>query len=551
MTANYPDNKLTIGGGGIVGAMEAYFAYKAAVREGRNIRITIYEKNETIKETTTFNLVPSLTPREILGVVPRGQDFIKQLETSCKEPGGIRVDDVPGIYDSKSVSAFKDQALIYSKDEDGYQMHTQLLLELGKKSMQLWKEMYDSADDELRQILKESHFNSCDESAKDNELHTGYRILPIYNFTNASQRAKNVVQIYHNLGYKKCKTLSPSEAAELDPYLAHFCESHSKKNALSVLEWEDDSIVLYHPGGRINTEIFLPKFYDYLKKVMGQYTTNDGKTKNCFRIKYNRKVTGIKLEDSISDKSNISKKIITGLELSGKDKYNKHQYQESDYVFCPGEAVGTLTTLGLNEPANAGFSGASLKLNIPIPDDKLTAYQKLDQGMHVIQETHGVAWQAYSKNNMIFIGVGGTKAFYGDQAPTNDQDFAKSSHVALLNIMNDLQPECISLALGRETRGKKLSEQDLKYLENKGIAERWVGRRAAAYDGFPTLGRAYHEDVKIRNARCTTHLGSGGVSFSPAAVLFSRGALNKKSNRDPFMNQVLTCADPRRKIRIK
>lgn len=35
-------------------------------------RITIFEKNQSFTETTSVNIVPSLTPDEILSVVPRG-----------------------------------------------------------------------------------------------------------------------------------------------------------------------------------------------------------------------------------------------------------------------------------------------------------------------------------------------------------------------------------------------------------------------------------------------------------------------------------------------
>ena len=77
MKSHYPENKLTIGGG-IVGAIEAYFAYLEAKNNGKKIRITIHEKNESISETTTSHIVPSLTPDEILSVVPRGQELVKK-----------------------------------------------------------------------------------------------------------------------------------------------------------------------------------------------------------------------------------------------------------------------------------------------------------------------------------------------------------------------------------------------------------------------------------------------------------------------------------------
>src|SRR5260221_2097533 len=129
-----------------------------------------------------------------------------------------------------------------------------------------------------------------------------------------------------------------------------------------------------------------------------------------------------------------------------------------------------------------------------------------------------LALQARAKNDRIFIGVSGTKAFYSDKKPHKDQAFAKNRNLLQLNMVNDVLPEFISLALNRNTKGQKLNAADLSLLEEKKIATRWVGTRAVAYDGFPTLGNVYNTNGKITNARMTTHLGSAGVSFSPAVV---------------------------------
>ncbi len=70
-----------------------------------------------------------------------------------------------------------------------------------------------------------------------------------------------------------------------------------------------------------------------------------------------------------------------------------------------------------------------------------------------------------------------------------------------------------------------------------------MGRRAVAYDGFPTLGELFINGHKIKNARCTTHMGSGGVSFAPAAVQVSQ---NFEQTDDPFTMKVLQYADSKR-----
>ncbi|MFI5344701.1 MAG: hypothetical protein ACHQUC_10850, partial [Chlamydiales bacterium] len=105
-------------------------------------------------------------------------------------------------------------------------------------------------------------------------------------------------------------------------------------------------------------------------------------------------------------------------------------------------------------------------------------------------------------------------------------------------------PEFISLAYGYDTKGKELSSEELSFLEDKGIARRWAGRRAVTYDGFPTIGSLYCNNRKVSNARCTTHLGSGGVSFGPGAIFISRSS--EQDCNDAFVQKILTYADSRR-----
>jgi len=62
--------------------------------------------------------------------------------------------------------------------------------------------------------------------------------------------------------------------------------------------------------------------------------------------------------------------------------------------------------------------------------------------------------------------------------------------------------------------------------ESHGIAQRWAGVRAVAYDGFPTIGFLDHRGTKIENARCTTHAESGGAFFGPEVTVMSRLTMN-------------------------
>lgn len=538
MQPRYPQDKLTIVGGGIVGALEAYFAYLNAQKDRKQIRVTIHEKNKAIADTTTSHLVPSLTPDEIFAL-PLGQELIRKMQLPFSKPGGIRVDDVEGV-NGTAADQFIARVLEYSRDEEGHQVRRRALLELGKMSMNLWQRIYDDGDSDLKRILEESNFNPCREPSKNNsELHDGYRIDLIYNVDDAKAVAHSMKADYDGLGYANCTILSPEETMARDPFLTDFCVEHSVLDHSGTRHWKDEAVALWRPGGCIDTKTFLPKFYAYLKKVMGQYTNESGKNKDCFQIKLDRNIIGVNYRPE-SKKTVINGLRFFGTEQTEKVKQQKQNYDYSDYVFCPGEAVGTLSKLGFHEPVYSGFAGASLMLNIPISGEMLERYAQLNHCMEVHQEGISLAWQARFKQDTIFIGIAGGKAFYSDQKPHKDQDFAKDRNLFQLNTINEIFPDCISLALHRDTKGQKLEMSDLVQLECSEIAERWVGTRALAYDGFPTLGALYHEDHEVSNARTTTHLGSGGGSFSPASIFASRSAVNKQAEPDKLIQDVLS-----------
>jgi len=539
LDSTYPENKLTIIGGGVVGAFQVYYAYLNACKTHAKLRVTIYEKNKNIADTTVSHIVPSLTPDEILSVVPRGKELVKKLQILFSQPGGIRIDDVINVNDSKSAIHFMEQAEIYSQDDEGYQKRTQALLSLGKMSMDLWQKIYDDADSELKAILIESNFNPCREPRKEEvALHDGYRIDLIYNVPNAAERAHGMECDYKGLGYSNCKILSPEEVIAFDPFLTDFCTNHSTLDAAGIAQWHNDSVALWRPGGCIDTQVFLPKFYTYLKKVMGTYINKSGKVKDCFQLRFEREVQRIEFTEDFNSLS------ISGLYFNdGYVKRDNYTYKTSAYSFCPGEAVGMLTKFGLKEPAYARFAGASLMMNIPIPVNKIADYSAFNHCMEVHQEGVVLAWQARFRNDKIFIGVAGTKAFYGDQQPGKDHDFAKNRNLLQLNMINDVLPEFISIALERDTKGQQLTESDLHFLEMNGFAERWAGTRAVAFDGFPTLGIAYSKNgIKINNAFVATHLGSGGGSFAPAAVVVSRSDRDRQAKQDPLIATVLDFA---------
>lgn len=529
----------SIVGGGIIGALESYYAYKEAQKDGAKICITVYEKGNSLdvssegrsSTNTSYNIVPSLTIDEILSVVPRGSELVEKLAVLFSQPGGIRVDDVTGANDSESAIKFKDSVAIYGSDKN-HDDRTLSLLMLGKKSMDLWQQMYDEGDEELKAILEASNFNPCREpDCSKKVLHDGYRIDLIYGIPNAEKRALNMQADYEKLGYKNCAILSPDEVAAIDPSLADFCQEHS--DGIISRVWKNDCVALWRPGGCIDTRVFLPKFYAYMKKVMGQYKDSNDQLQDCFQLQFGKEVVAVDFDPEDPR--------IIGLKFSDGTQQTK---DNSQYVFCPGESVGTLRNLGFNEPAYAGFAGASLLLSIPISKDQIEMYKDFSHCMEVHNEGIVLAWQARFKEGSVFIGVAGTKAFYGDRIPNEDEEFARNRNLVQLNMINTVLPELISSAYGYDTHGKTISTEELSLLEEMDIAHRWVGRRAVAYDGFPTIGSLYKNDRKISNARCTTHLGSGGVSFGPGAVSISRSS--EQDLDDPFVQKILKYADSRR-----
>lgn len=539
------DEEVTIVGGGMAGALHAYHLYREMLQQGTKIRVIICEKNHSSADTTTANIAPSFTPDEILSVVPFGKALVEKLRSPFNEGGGIRVDDVVGVNDSPAAADFIQQAAVYSQDIAGYQERTKTLLALGKMSMDLWQAMYNEADDELKAILIASNFNACYESCAQGSksLHNGYRIDLIYNIPNAVNRANNMKSDYQSLGYEQCALLSPIEVMTIDPYLIDFCNDHASYNTTTgILEWHNDSVALWRPGGCLDAKVFLPRMYEYLRRAMGTYVDDCGTAQDCFQVFYDKEVVGVDFG------VRGGKVVITGLSFGdGSMKYNDDTCNVSSYVFCPGEAVGTLNRLGFKEPAYAAFAGASLLCTIQIPDDIAADYSTFNHCMEVHQEGVVLAWQARFVDGKIFIGVAGTKAFYGDKRPNKDQAFAKNRNLLQLNMINDVLPEFISWALGRDTKGQNLSQADLDFLENNGIVKRWAGVRAVAYDGFPTLGFAYNTDgVKVENATITTHLGSGGASFGPAAVAVSCSAHNEDGMRNPLVAVVLDFAQSNR-----
>ncbi|MCH9632810.1 MAG: hypothetical protein S4CHLAM6_11530 [Chlamydiae bacterium] len=541
------DRSVVIVGGGIVGLFEAYNSYKEALAKGERVQIIILEKNKKLSETTTYNIVPSLTPDEILAVVPRGDDLVAALNQKFNIGEGIRVDDVSGLdLLSERVAGFIDYAKIYGKDDKGHQARTDALLSLGKKSMDLWQQFYDEADPELQSILRQARYKPCTEvSSNERALYKGYRIDMIFEDPAAHEKVKAMQEKYQNLGYLSSRPLSPQEVVEMDPQLKNLVYKLSYVNTNNELVWADDAAALWRPGGCLDSYTFLPLFVDYLDKQM-TVTLSNGEKVKLFEIKYDHKVVG----SQINDCQEVEQLMISSQDGSTFLYPEKVLDMKQEFIFSPGEMTGVLKGCGFDEPYGAVFAGPSLVMRVDLSDENSNLYSSLDHYMELHQEGVVFSWQARKVGSQVYAGLAGTKAFYGNQLPNVAEEFAQYRNLHQLNTLNTVFPDLISSALGRPTQSQMLTKCDLDYLVKEKVLAKWVGCRTVAYDGFPTFGPLYANSQWVTNARATTHLGSGGASFVHGAIYMSRLAMKKKIDSatplDDLELKVCTYSDSRR-----
>lgn len=542
LTQLHADNHLVFVGSGIVPAVKSLFAYYDSINNNIPLKITIFEKNDSVHQSTATQIAPSLTPDEILSVIPRGQTLIDKSQISFKRAGGIRVQDVPGMYETDTAQEFMKSALSYGQDEVGHEQRTQILLSLGKLSMTLWQNLYEQADDAVRSIFHAANFNPC-KNTDQNSLHEGYRIDLIYNASDATSKALGMKADYESLGYDQVALLTPAQVIARDASLEQFCKDHADFNEQGELQWHNDAAALWRPGGCLDASVFIPQIYGYLQETMGMYTDEQGNERYRLEIYVQTPVNNVEVATN-----DDNQQYIKSLHVGENMMFTPSAADTVQYAFCPGSAVGTLRSFGFTEPSYAGFAGASLRLNIPLTQEQQQEFANFNHCMEVHQEGVVLAWQARLKENHLTIAVGDTKAFYADQTPNIDQEFAHDRNLLQLNMINQVVPHCISIALQRNTHGQQLTEDDLATLVEQGIAQRWVGTRAVAYDGFPTIGQLFdHNNNPIVNAYCMTHLGSGGVSFAPATAFISRAIFDDAQLAEhPFVQQILTFAHPTR-----
>lgn len=542
--ATYPEKKVTMVGWGISNVVHALLLALQAQHRGEKIRVTVYEKNPKITDTTAANICASLTADESSCVVPSVERLLEDLKTPFDQPGGILVRDVPGIHESASGKRFLAEVAAQGKNPEAIKKLEEMMLLMGKMSMDLWAKLYAEADPELREIFEDSNLRTCREpGAGEDPFGHGYRIDLLYEFENPEQRARSMIETYKRLGYQHCRLLSPEEVMKKDPTLRDFCEAHSV-TIEGKRQWKPGSMALLRPGGCLNARVFVERITAYLAKRMGTYVNARGQTKPCFQLKLNRPVSGVKITKK------VDKLLITGLKfLNGYQKKGQHAYTKTTYLFAPGESVGTLEKLGFKEPAYAGFAGASLTLNIKIPPEKKGLYKPYVHWMEVHKPGIVMAWQSKLKGGLITVVAAGTKSFYAEKKSDITQEFARNRNLLQLNMINAVVPWVVSLALGRDTRGTDLTPVDMETLKKNGQATCWAGMRSVSFGGTDTISYTYLQDgQKVENGIMVTHLGSGGVSFAPVAAVAALSLQGENHfNTDPtLIKTILQNGDARR-----
>ncbi len=181
---NVYDRKLVIVGGGHLGIITAVLEHFRAKELGQKVNITILEQNENAQQTTAANVWHSHTPDEMMSVLPDSEVLLHRLSVPFYLPGGIMVLDVPGVNDSECTRRFKDQVALNGDNAEQKNRRDELLLILGKASMDRWKKFFDTAGDKWRELLSQNNFNPCcelKEECKDKRF-CGYRIDLIYKY---------------------------------------------------------------------------------------------------------------------------------------------------------------------------------------------------------------------------------------------------------------------------------------------------------------------------------------------------------------------------------
>ncbi|MFN7364715.1 MAG: NAD(P)-binding protein [Alphaproteobacteria bacterium] len=533
-----PQHTYRIVGAGMAGFVAAYRAYKKSLEDGIPVRIVLYEKNAHLTETTGANIFYSLTPDELLSVIPQGQDLPKKLNIPFNEPEGIFVPDIPETSQTPMAKKFIQEVLALDAGE--HEKRTEFLLSLGKYSMDAWQRLFDEADSDFKNIMLQANYHGCREPKNlVRQRHDGYRIDLISKVDDAHERAESMAKTYKKLGYTSTSLLSPAEVAELDPSLESFCLENAAAPDLSA--WNKSAAALWRPGGCLDGRVFFQGLEKYLSEKMGHYKGKHETLKNRFKIKYAHEV------DSLLWENKGQNYVIKGLHFSnGRTK--ERDALVTHYRFNPGENVGLLTQLGFTEPAFAGFAGPSLCLRIKLSHEEQARDAGFNHYMEVHQKGVVLAWQGRVIGDILQLGVAGTKAFYGTHKPSINDAFAKDRHLLQANIINQTVPHIMRLAFKSDQfMEKELVWEDLMPLVDEGVLTLWIGTRAVVCHGGPVLGALYKDGLVVEGASVVNSLGSGGGSFAPGCVEIADYSVStgRTQSPNPFFEQILKMSDSR------
>lgn len=512
--------KISIAGNGIVALMVAYLLFLRSHEEQKAVKITIRGKYP-IDYTTAAFLVPSLSWNEILSVVPPGKkllDSLQKLFTDFK--GGIRLEETDTIL--LKAKEFIDAVESSGNDEQAQHRRTELLVEFSKLSLSIWELIYQSADQELRNIFDECNFLPCRElSSSEIKLRDGYRLDVYYEADDIEKKLQTAIEESMKNGYKHAQLVSPDNLLKLDTSFKTYVNSYSTLNENSIRVWNKGAGVILRPGGCVNTPLFLKKFSEYMQKIMGTYLTEKGIEKPRFKVKLGE-VTGLQYA---KDKNHV-----LAFEVDKQQKTNKHHYIQENFILCPGEKIGTVRRFGLFEPPHARFVGFSLKLSIP-EDLVFKAGFSLDYKSNMAIRTGAVSSsvvQVGKFGEQFSLGIGGLKAFLGLDDPDLNADYAIKASLYQLNMLNKVYAPFISVCLGKNTQGTLLTSDDLNVLIKNKFLTRWTGSRACAFDGAPTVDYGYNGQGQVDNLLIATHLSSGGVTNCTGTAILIDALQQKK-----------------------
>lgn len=504
------DHHIWVIGGSASGLIFSYYALQQAQQDQKTINIHIVDAQDhpasrnmdhgedarLSPAASSGGLAASYTWCEALTVADFGSsaDFKAALSVDAKDYG-LRVEGVEtNTPYTKAMFAFFDHTTPEQK-----QAAYNVMAGAGKRSMQLWDELYES-DPALARILDDAGYESGQKNLKLHIIHKSKHANPTA-FAASSVALYN--QVMHE--HPDAKIMTPDDVVAHDPSLARFVADNSVPDKAGQRVWNDDIAVTAAHGGGIIPEIFYPKFLAYIQekaRSQGSYVEFKGRTK----------LTDIAFDDQAHNATNLN--------LKGAFNQQVVLAPEDQVVVASGGNYHLAQALGLDHPEMGGFAGASLVLDFT--PEMVTAFERehgtLPKKAMVPYFGMNVSFKpVLEPNGALHIGVGGIKSFYGDKRPDLSQDFVQWAVAEHLRTLNKIYPHVVAYLLGEDIQTEDITYAHVKQLVNQGYAREWTGSRPIAYDFLPVIGQADRQGKALRNVFLYTAMGSGGIAYGPAA----------------------------------